>query len=515
MADETTQHHSAALPYEAGRGAPPKPHAAIRAFRARILIGCICLAGLAVRGVSLYLAPAHAFLSDHLDYMAWSRHAFEHGPNSLYDFAGGTLINVHLPPWLAARDITTPFPSYNRCNYPPLAVYGFWLQGLVWSALDQPVTLKPRPEIAEKVGYSGGPVTSRVANTVSARFANGFLAIATDFLWAFGLARLVRHIRPNSPGLAAWAFGIALLAPPVFLDSAFWNQTDSWLTCGMVWCLYLLATNRFSVAGVVYGVTVLVKAQAVLFAPVVAYAMVGVGFADRAAGGRKYLSRFVIGFAVTIAVLAGPYAVADGRNPSAGWLRWAYRGYIEPIRSDFPYTTLKAFNIWWADFVLHGGSEKALDAHAALFGLTKDGVGRGLFVAVILVAAAICARRCGWSAHAWLYYACLALLAAFLFPTRVHERYIYYALPFVICAALLNRRWLPAMIALLLVATFEMTWYLWYAPPYAEPWAAPRSPAAGAWSLILAITALASFVYALATLPPATHFPDGVTCHKP
>ena len=64
-------------------------------------------------------------------------------------------------------------------------------------------------------------------------------------------------------------------------------------------------------------------------------------------------------------------------------------------------------------------------------------------------------------------------------------------------------RWLPVMIALLLVGSFEMTWYLWYAPAHAAPWTTSESAGAQAWSVFLAILALLSFVYALVSLIPS------------
>ena len=497
------EEHSSSAPQQPSSG-PQTQQPAIdpaQRFRRRLVFAMLCLAGLIARLAALALAPEHAFLSDHVDYMAWSHYAYEHGPTSVYDAPAGNLINVNLPPWLFGRRVTMPFPSYSRCNYPPLAAYAFWGQGFAWSLLEpQPATLKPHPEIAAEVGYTGGPVTSRIANTVPARLANSFLALLTDFLWAFGVAKLVQRLRPQWPAAGTWAFGIALLAPPVFINSAFWNQTDSWLACGMVWTIYLLTTNRYAAAGVVYGATALIKAQAVLLAPVLVYAFVGLALSRSQARLRRALPAFVGAAVVTVVVLAAPFSVRDAGGGEMGWARWIYRSYLEPIQSDFPYTTLKAFNVWWLDQAAHGGTREALDAHAQVFGFSKDAVGRTLLIVALLALALLCARRAGWSPAAWQFFAALALLAVFLLPTRAHERYLYYALPFIIAGALLFRRWLPMLIAVLLVATFEMTWYLWYSPAFARPWDPPANPRAAAWSVLLALLLVSAFAYGVITL---------------
>ena len=98
---------------------------------------------------------------------------------------------------------------------------------------------------------------------------------------------------------------------------------------------------------------------------------------------------------------------------------------------------------------------------------------------------------------AWL---ALSLLAVFVFATRVHERYIYYALPFLVVIAVTFRAWIPVLAALLLVGTFEMTWFLWLAPANAAPDEPAQSAGAAAWSLLLAVLTVASFVYACAAL---------------
>ena len=63
------------------------------------------------------------------------------------------------------------------------------------------------------------------------------------FLYPSGVAAIVSAIQRLSTASTTGdrryaplvAFAVALLAPPIFLDSAFWNQTDSWISAALVW----------------------------------------------------------------------------------------------------------------------------------------------------------------------------------------------------------------------------------------------------------------------------------------
>src|SRR5262249_18303143 len=106
-----------------------------------------------------------------------------------------------------------------------------------------------------------------------------------------------------------------------------------------------------------------------------------------------------------------------------------------------------------------------LSSTAVVAGLTRDAWGR-LFLAMALVTAVGVAWR--WRrhpAHAIVLFALLWLWSVFLWPTRVHERYILYVLPTAIAAAAAWPRLRPIASALLIVATMELGWTVWRTGP--------------------------------------------------
>ena len=73
----------------------------------------------------------------------------------------------------------------------------------------------------------------------------------------------------------------------------------------------------------------------------------------------------------------------------------------------------------------------------------------------------------------------LITLAAFVLPTGVHERYIYYCIPLAIALAVHNRLWIAPLLALLIVGTAEMLSYKWAGQIYAHTGGGARCDDAG------------------------------------
>ncbi|RMF72526.1 MAG: hypothetical protein D6744_16730, partial [Planctomycetota bacterium] len=229
-----------------------------------IVVGAIAL-GLLARLFALTYAPRYSYAPDHADFMAWSLEAYEHGPANIYK-------RVNRPgqgrPWLVNYRFYLAAPPYyidgpraipHACNYPPLSTYVFWTQGALWRMLADDVTIEARPTKqglvvrrqsagettdllvetpkARALGLWPGRVENQpVANTFVARFVGALPSVVFDFVLAWGVASVVRRLsdRRRWTTREAVAFGLTLLAPPIILDSAFWNQADSWIAALLV-----------------------------------------------------------------------------------------------------------------------------------------------------------------------------------------------------------------------------------------------------------------------------------------
>lgn len=449
------------------------------------------LAALAVRAGAIVAAPRYAYLMDHVMFMAWSDYAYTHGPTRVYDMPRGS------PVWVArapGRVEAVSLPL--ACNYPPLATLVFWLQGWLWHHLDDDVVHGYAVRADQQGRAEQVPVVSRVINTRTSRFVNALAGILADLLLALGVVGLVRTLRGDRapPGLALAAFALTALAPPIVIDAAFWSQSDSWVACLMVWSILQATRGRFAWAGAIYGAALLVKAQALLLGPALLFACAMRGLGPAGTVGRAWTAAraTALGALVVILAVALPFSAAGTRGPDGALPSWVERAYLEPVLEQYPYTTTMAFNAWWLEAAVAADVPGTLrDARARVLGVSKDGLGRGALALAVLLAVALAARRFGADPAATVALAAVVCLAAFVLPTRVKARYVYYCLPFLIAMAVHLRPWRVPLAAMLVVATAELTWNLWY-----DPTAAP----ARALAVALASCSVGALAWALGAL---------------
>ena len=444
----------------------------VGARRARTLLVAGIGLGLVLRLAALWAAPRFGYRPDHLDSMAWSTWAATHGADTIYDME---------PELVPLREVATD-PHTQRpanylvfaphaCNYPPFGAWLFWVKGVLWHALDADVrTIPAPPALVAPLERRGLPTTLqlRTVNTPLARAVDALPSFAFDVALALGVMELVRLLRrARSEDVAAAAgFALVFASPVVILDAALWGQSDSWIASMLVWCLVWWLQERWVAAGAAYGLALVTKPQAILFAPVLAYAALALRY--RRGGSWTRVSaalRAIPAALLVVAAVAAPFMLHDARSGAGQW-RWFERSYLGTIGADeYAYTTLNAFNLWWLDLVAQRPSDESwwrlLDSHApSLIGLSKDAAGALLLVLAVGGGAAGCARRLRWGATSCVTFAFVVLLSTFLLPTRVHERYVYYCIPFVTALAVDRRAWRLVWVAMSVVGTAEMLSYL-------------------------------------------------------
>lgn len=373
------------------------------------------LGGIAVH-VAVLPFSERAYYGDHDDFLRWGIKATDQGVLTLYDgppprWPGRRLSEGHWVRYYRPVDLT--------CNYPPIAAYVLWINGELHKLLDP----------------------QRTINTITSRALFATWGILASIIMAAGVAAIVNLIKPG--GTAWWAFVIALCYPPLVYDTAVWTQTDAWLLAPAVWMVYGLMCRRWILAGVLWGVMLGIKPQAVLFAPVIIVA---------GAMHREW-RRPVVSVAYSLGVLliaAAPFMLHSG-------LAWWENSYRKNLFEAYPDTTLRAYNVWYIDLLICENR----DATATLLGLQKDTWGKVLLgVGLLALAVAVWRRRSDprWAILSWT---ALSLLAAVMLPTRVHERYIVTALPFVIAAAMCRPILWAGVVPISVAALAQLTAYDW------------------------------------------------------
>jgi hypothetical protein len=297
-----------------------------------------------------------------------------------------------------------------------------------------------------------------VVNTAYTRLVTSMTPWIFELLTALGVGLLARALT-GVPRLGAAAGVATWLAPPLMMNTGLFAQYDALVLAPAVFAVLAMLGGHWARAGVCVGLGLLTKPQGLLMVPIAAFAAL-VGVAGLSALCRRLA---IMGAAAILTILIGsaPWMLADG-------VAWVQRCYRMNLFEVLPYTTLEAFNLWYLLALVAERSPvfDVLASTATVAGFSRDAWGR-LFLAVALAAIA---ALCWWrSRHrpalAILLFAGLALWSVFIWPTRVHERYLLYCLPFMIVAATAMPRLRVATVALLVVATMEHSWMIWRSGP--------------------------------------------------
>ena len=249
---------------------------------------------------------------------------------------------------------------------------------------------------------------------------------------------LMTLLRP-SLGRGGALFGAILfwLNPGMLSTAAYHGQTDAFICLVMLLSLHLASQGRWVSTGAVWMVGVLVKPQPILIAPVLGYLLLRRGtWRDRRG---PCLSALVVLF-----IVAGPFVLANDDWPSRlGWWDRAYRASF----SIWNRTTNKAYNLWWLDAVLIGrqtGDWPGMDPARTIAGLPRSDLGLVL-LGLVVVWGVHWMSRWGWAdLRTVSAVSGLIAIAAFLFLTRMWDRYLGYGLALIIPWAVVDRRVLCA-----------------------------------------------------------------------
>ena len=268
-----------------------------------------------------------------------------------------------------------------------------------------------------------GFATAGDAGDVGVRIALKVPALLGELAIVTGLFTLLRQ----RPSLAVAAILAVLLVPATWYIGAWWGQLDAVYVALCLWAGILASRDRRWLFGVVLGLAMMTKPQALFLAvPFAGYA-IGRWGARRAA---------LVGLvAIAVAVLTWlPFLPYGGVTDYLRDLDYYQNGL-------FPILSVRAWNPWWLLQVAFAGNAFVLDSTPVLGPLTPR------YLGIVMTAVAEVAVFVALLQRATPERLCLGLaaatLAAFCLMTSMHERYAYAALVFL--APLLGRR--PVQVA--------------------------------------------------------------------
>lgn len=342
------------------------------------VLALILIVGFAVRLWSMRWPP---FPIDMNDWIAWGEHVLRAGPSGFYtdtlfsDYAPGYVYVM----WLTAAIKNVFFASADVGTYhflyrlPPV-LFDLATTALIFFTVQRVFDDQPQP--------ADPATTSR--------------------------SRL---------SLAAVAGAAYILNPAIILNSAIWGQIDATFTFFMLLTMLLLLQGKLEGAGVSYIVAFLIKPQAISLAPAIAVLVLM----------RYPVKRWLIAGAIAIVMAYSVLFPFLGFN-AFGRLYTLLNKSIE----TYPYTSLFTYNLWgiygfWQDDTVPLGA-----------GLTPRLVGMLLYIVGIVYGVALMIRqlrRATNDALTVFFFSTYFTFLPVMVTTRMHERYLYPVLPFLIIFA--------------------------------------------------------------------------------
>lgn len=293
-------------------------------------------------------------------------------------------------------------------------------------------------------------------------------------------------------GIALLAASLYLLNPAVIFISAKWGQVDSVAAFFAVLAIYLLhrayGTSGRDVQLIVlawlsFAFSLLIKPQAAVLLPL----LIAFAFADIGARKTRILATVMGISASVLLALAICLPFHADANPIAvfGWLFHRYTASA----ATYPFNSVNAFNLWAIRYPFWSPDDtRVLFFPQFVWGLLLLCVALGLIVARYLQKA---------KNEDFLQSCVLSLFAFFVLSTRMHERYSFDALVFMIPAIAFARRYLFGVI----IVSALLLLNLIYAQQYLDVMMAHNALGVdvrhlcGSWTSLFSFCMVATFFY--------------------
>lgn len=261
-----------------------------------------------------------------------------------------------------------------------------------------------------------------------------------------GLAFLIYKVleKAVSKKMAMYGMAFCLFNPVLIFNASIWGAFDGFMTLFLFASIYYLAHKKLILSSIFFGISVLVKPQAIAIGPVFLFWLIYT-FNQKTIV-NNFLKLSLPGI-LTVFLLSLPFFPSD---PLFGFMNL----FIQ-MAQDYKGNSLFAYNLW-------GTFGFWIDDSTLLGPLSYRAWG-------ILLMGAF------WIYFFILFYkkrisdvytlATLGFLAFFFLPTRVHERYLFSAIPFLILISvyLKNRVLILSTVALSLLHTINLYYvYIYY-----------------------------------------------------
>lgn len=221
---------------------------------------------------------------------------------------------------------------------------------------------------------------------------------------------------------AALLSAVYLFCPAVFMDSAVWGQTDGVFTFFVVLMCYLVVEKKMIPSYFVFAAAILIKPQSLIFTPVLIFGIVDNIFLTDFNWKKFWMN---LGLGLLAIAMIGLFMLPYG-------FQEAFAQYKDTVGS-YEYASVNAYNFWTLCGLNWVGQE------GIKFGLSYQTWGT-IFILLTVAAATYLSLRCKKMEAKYFYLGAFIVSCVFLFSVRMHERYIFPAMAFLLLAYAIRPR---------------------------------------------------------------------------
>ncbi|HTW89606.1 MAG TPA: phospholipid carrier-dependent glycosyltransferase [Candidatus Binataceae bacterium] len=345
----------------------------------------------------------------------------------------GSALLILLAIWIAKTSLLPLFPGFG----PDVGSYQAWSARI--TSVGPALTYQSGFFIDYPPGYlyalwAAGVIVKLVgAAAVSTRVIVESPALIADLLLA---ATIFVYLRSAGYKIGAY-LGMLMIAlnPAMLYDSVVWGQSDSVLTLVMVLCVLMLLQEEYELGWGLAAFAVLIKPQALALIPVLGlWTLLKIDW--------RNLWRPALAFIAVAIVGVAPFQI----NHAWDWIFSLYAA----TAAYYHETSVNAFN-----FMALAAGLRRPDSTTVL-GIPAFALGMSLLIPLYLFVAWVI---WGQPTRRRLFYASfLTIFGFFMFAPRMHERYLYPALAFLVPLAIDETPMLVLLGVLTLTCLFNLVY---------------------------------------------------------
>lgn len=241
---------------------------------------------------------------------------------------------------------------------------------------------------------------------------------------------------------------IYLFNPAIWGNSTLWGQADSFFAFVIFLSFYCLVKNNIFLSAAILGVACIIKPLALFLLPFVLLFLFV----------KKKIKFLLVYLLITLAFIIFPFIPFS----SGSLLRFIWQRFKITF-NQYPYISLNAFNFWGVlSFLWRKDNLKFLNLSFKSWGVVLFGI--AYLITLLLEIKSFLLKKVKKEKETYFLFLTsgLVLFASFLFLTRIHERHLLPAFPFLNLAVCFNPLIWPIYLFSSLIYILNLTYaYVW------------------------------------------------------